>query len=77
MNTYKQVEKMLAEWKQQNLSKPTIAVQLANACIGWPYVFGGRGEQCTPTNRKSRQNSKYPTIISKCQVLNGSKTSCT
>ena len=84
MNTWKQVEAMLAEWKQQNLPAPTICVNLANACIGWPYVFGGRGEYCTASNRRSRVNATVQTqpaesveIQRKCQILNGSATGCT
>lgn len=69
MNTWKQVEAMLAEWMAQGLKGPTAVVNLANACIGWPYVFGAWGERCTPANRKSRARPDYPTIISKCQVL--------
>ena len=74
MNTWAQVNKMLTEWKQQNLSAPDIVVKLANACIGWSYVFGARGEQCTPSNRRAYFNKKgadHPTIKSKCKNFNG------
>lgn len=67
---------MLTEWKAQNLSKPEIVVKLAYACLGWPYVFGGLGETCTPVHRRSRINNSHPTIVSKCQVLNGKKSTC-
>ena len=69
MYTWKQVESMLNGWKQQALSVPDIVVKLANACIGWSYVFGGRGQECTPANRKSAYREAYPTIKSKCQVI--------
>ena len=49
------------------------AVEIAKSCMGWPYVFGAWGEACTPANRKRRARSDHPTIISKCQVLNGTK----
>lgn len=48
-------------------------VELAKSCLGWPYVFGAWGEECTPSNRKRRARSDHPTIISKCPVLNGTK----
>jgi len=76
MNTYKTVESKLSSWKSQGLSKPNIVVNLANACIGWPYVYGGRGEPCTPSSRGSRANPDYPTIVSKCQVLSKRRSNC-
>lgn len=48
----------------------------AQSMIGYPYVFGAIGEDCTPTKRGRRVNASYPTIKSKCQVLNGSKSTC-
>lgn len=74
MNTWKQVDNMLTSWKQQGLSAPDIAVRLANACLGWSYVFGARGEQCTPANRRAYYASKgksNPTIKSKCKNFEG------
>lgn len=83
MNTWKQVEAMLTEWKQSNLNAPEICVKLANACIGWSYVFGGRGEYCTPANRRVRMNgtaqsqpAESAEIKKKCQVLSGKKSEC-
>ena len=74
MKTAKQVEDLLKGWKSQGLSKPDIVVNLANACIGWSYVFGGRGEQCTPANRRAFYKSKgKPTIKSKCKNFDGDK----
>ena len=84
MNTWKQVESMLAEWTKAGMSAPDRCVNLANACIGWPYVFGARGEYCTPSNRRSYINttaSSQPAesaeIKKKCQVALGSSSSCT
>lgn len=74
MNTAKKVDNMLAEWKQQGLTKQETVVKLANACIGWSYVFGGRGEYCTPANRRSFYKSKgKETIKTKCKNFNGDK----
>lgn len=76
MNSYKTVEAKLSSWKSQGLSKPRIVVNLANACLEYPYVYGGRGEPCTPSSRGSRANPNYPTIVSKCQVLSKKKSNC-
>lgn len=59
----------------ENLKAEAI-VETAKDCLGYPYVFAAWGEECTPNNRKRRASDAHPTIISKCQVLNGSKKSC-
>lgn len=52
-------------------------VQLAKAHLGYPYVYAGAGQSCTPANRKKKMNASYPDIINKCQVLNSQqKQSC-
>lgn len=76
MNTWAKTQSMILEWKAAGIHGPELAVKIANACIGWPYVYGGRGEKCTPSGRKSRANDKYPTIVSKCQVLSGKSDGC-
>lgn len=76
MKTYKDVNEDIRKWKASGISKSDVVVNAANACVGWPYVYGGRGENCTPANRRSRANSDYPSIIDKCQVLNQSKGTC-
>lgn len=76
MKTYSEVYALIKQWKQDGLSKSQIVVNTANECIGWPYVYAGRGEECTPANRKERAGNDHPDIISKCQVLNRSSGSC-
>ena len=44
-------------------------VELAHNCLGYPYVYTGAGQTCTPANRKKKVNSLYPNIVNKCQVL--------
>lgn len=51
--------------------KAALIVQLAEDRLGEPYVFGAIGEACTPENRKRRARADYPSIVSRCQVLNG------
>ena len=53
-NTWSQVSSMLSGWKSQGLKKPEIVVNLANACIGWNYIFGDRGEECNPSHVKGK-----------------------
>lgn len=60
----------------QDQTRPDIIRRLAEMALGWPYVFGAIGELCTPTNRGRRENSAYPAIKDKCQVLNGKAKSC-
>ena len=73
---------MINGWKQQGMTKAEMAVDIAVACMGWPYVWGGYGQMDTPVNRKSYANrsscpeAESAVIISKCQVLRGSKNSC-
>ena len=76
MNDYIQVDQMVDNWKRIGMSKEEIVIATAQACMSWPYVFGAWGELCTPTNRKRRSRDDHPTIVSKCQVLNGKKSGC-
>lgn len=58
---------------------PYAAFKVARLCVGWAYVFGARGELCSPANRKAYYKSKgasHPTIKTKCQYLQSGKT-CT
>lgn len=71
MNNLEQVETIKQTMLTEGAAKPEIIRQLALACIGWPYVFGAWGEECTPANRKRRARADHPTIASKCPALNG------
>lgn len=73
MNTAAKVDKLIEEWKKEPISKAIFVVRLANACLGWSYVFGARGEYCSPANRRRFYASKgKPTIKSKCKNFDGS-----
>ena len=82
MNSAAEVTKRIAEWKTQGLTKSAFSVKIAEACMGWPYVWGGYGQFDTPANRRSYANrSSCPegeskVIVSKCQVLKGTKSTC-
>ena len=77
MNDYIQVDQMIDNWTKIGMSKAEIVIAVAQACLEWPYVFGAWGELCTPAKRKRRSRDDHPTIVSKCQVLNGKKSGCT
>lgn len=82
MNSAQTVTNKIANWKTEGHSKVELLALIAEACLGWPYVWGGYGQYCTPANRRSyADRSSCPSgeaaeIRKKCQVLNGSKSGC-
>ena len=82
MNSAMMVDNYISDWKTLGLTKVEMVLKIAEACIGWPYVWGGYGQYDTPSNRDSyASRSTCPSdessvIRKKCQVLNGSKDSC-
>jgi len=82
MNSAATVDNWIAQWKQQGLSRAELAVKIAEACMGWPYVWGSLGEIDTPEKRSYYMNRsaigpKDAELIRKrCQVLNGSHALC-
>lgn len=82
MNSAADVANMISNWSTMGLTKAEMAVRIAEACLGWPYVWGGYGQYCTPANRRSYANrstcpeGEAKQIVKLCQVLNGSKSGC-
>ena len=82
MNNFKQVESLIVQWKASGLSVSEIVCKTAEACLGWPYVWGAYGQKCTPSHRKAYANrSACPSgeaeqIRKKCPVCSGKKSSC-
>lgn len=76
MYSLNEVNAKLTELLNNGSGKETIIREISRMTIGWPYVFGAWGEECTPANRKKRKRDDHPTIVSACQVLNGKKTTC-
>lgn len=78
MTTYSKVIEQLDGWRTMGMSKSEIVVALAEACMGWPYVWGGYGQKCTEKNRASyADRSSCPpaeteVIRKKCQRLRSS-----
>lgn len=75
MNTAEYVANLIADLKAKGTEKQTIAWQAALACVGWAYVFGARGQYCTPANRRARYSDDHPTIKTACKNYNGSGSS--
>ena len=77
MKTAKQVDQLITEWKAAGREKAAIVWDTALACVGWPYVFGARGEYCTVQNRHKYYRDDHPTIRTKCKGYDsGSCTGC-
>lgn len=82
MNSAADVTNMINNWAAMGLTRAEMAVKVAEACMGWPYVWGGAGQYCTSGNRESYANraacpdAEAKLIRKQCQVLNGSKGVC-
>lgn len=66
------VKQQAEELKKKGNPLQWVAWMVALLCVGWAYVYGARGETCTPGNRRAFFKSKgaaHPTIRSKCQVI--------
>lgn len=83
MNSAQTVDNLLANWEQQGLSKAGIVWKLAEACLGWSYVFGAVGELCTPAIRRKYYNNyinskpaEAEQIKKRCNVLSDKSSVC-
>ena len=82
MNDYEYVDDLVARMKSQGKSKTEIIIAAAEEELGWPYVWGAVGAQCTPAKREyyagrsSCPEAEAQQTIKKCQALNGSGKSC-
>lgn len=74
MNSAKYVEEKIAQMKSEGMTLRDAAWKAALLCVGWPYVYAGRGEKCTPANRRARYSSAHPTIKTKCKNFDGKGT---
>ena len=82
MNSASKVDELVEQWKRNGITKTELVIKTAEAELGWPYVWGAVGAQCTPEKRKyyaersiCPENEKK-VIISGCQALNGSGKYC-
>ena len=82
MKAASDVDLLVKGWIDQGLSKTDIIIRTAEAELGWPYVWGAVGAQCTPDKRRYYAgrdvcpDGEKKLIISQCQALNGSGKSC-
>ena len=82
MNNYSQVNELVAFWKSAGMAKNEILRKTAEVCLGWPYVWGGYGQLCSPANRRSyADRSSCPSaeaeqIRKMCRALSGKDASC-
>jgi hypothetical protein len=77
MNSANFVDGKIAEMKNSGNPLQWVAWQTALLCVGWAYVFGARGQYCTPSNRRARYNGTQPgkdkdNIKAKCKNFDGS-----
>ena len=71
MNTAEFVAEKIAEMKAGGVPLSEAAWETAKMCVGWPYVFGAWGAECTVAERKKRYRESHPTIRSKCKAFDG------
>lgn len=75
MNSAAYVNSQVEKMKAEGMTPRDAAWKAALLCVGWPYVYAGRGEKCTPANRRARYSASHPTIKTKCKNFDG-KGSC-
>ena len=76
VNTAAYVNDQITKLKTSGISLSDAAWQTALLCVGWPYVFGDRGQYCTPANRRAAYNrtaegKSKDNIKAKCKNFNG------
>lgn len=71
MNTADYVGNLIESQKAEGRPGQEIAWNAALACVGWPYVYGARGEYCTVANRKKYYRDAHPTIKTACKAYDG------
>lgn len=82
MNSAKQVDAFVEQWKNNGLTKEKIVVNCCEAELGWPYVWGACAAQCTPSkreyyaNRDSCPDGEKGVIKANCPVLSGKQEKC-
>ena len=51
-------------------------ISLAQSKLGYPYVYAGAGQACTPANRQKKISKDYPDIVNKCVALKSGTNEC-
>ena len=78
MNTANYVDAQISALKNSGIPLSDAAWEAAKMCIEWPYIFGDRGQYCTPSHRvavynKDPSKSYYQNVRKKCQAIRESK----
>ena len=68
------VSAQIAQMQKDGLPPAEVAWKTALLTVGWAYVFGARGQACTPANRRAAYRVDHPTIKTKCQNFKGKKS---
>jgi len=82
MNTYAKVQSLITAWKSQSPSRTDLIRAIAEACLGWPYVWGAAGQKCTPSHRlayaarSACPEGEAARILKKCPVCSGKQEAC-
>lgn len=82
MRTASDVKDLVAKWIAEGKDKSYIVVNASEACLGWSYVWGAVGSDCSPSRRQYYAgrdvcpDGEKKVIINTCQALNGSGKSC-
>ena len=74
MNSAEYVSQQIESMKASGMNLEEAAWKTALLCVGWAYVYGARGEYCTPANRRSRYSDEHPTIKTACKNYDGSES---
>lgn len=76
MNSAATVDEQIEIIKQKIIPLSDKVWELALLTVEWPYIFGDRGEYCTPSHRQARYNSVSPgtnrdNIKNRCKNFDG------
>lgn len=77
MNSAEYVADLISKLKKAGTNLQDIAWQTGLACVGWAYVYGARGQECTPSYRRSAyaaHGADHPTIKTACKNFEGAGT---
>lgn len=74
MNTAEYVDNLIKTQKANGVPLSDVAWNAALACVAWAYVFGARGQYCTPSGRRSFNYKDHPYIKSRCQNFDGTSS---
>ena len=73
MNSANDVSNLITQLKSNGVPLSDVAWQTALACVDWAYVYGAKGQECTPEFRRKRYSDEHQTIKTKCKNFDGNK----